>query len=128
MGFKQGAYAKVWSVEPGESGKFTKARISISRKNQEGVYEQEFADFLTLIGEANAKARKSLKVGDVIKLGGTDVTTRYNKETKKQFTNFLVFSYEPADFDTPKPQSNEVTEPEAVEATPEPAEPTDLPF
>ena len=42
MGFRTGAYAKVWKVEP-YSDTSVKLRISISRKNkQSGEYEQDF--------------------------------------------------------------------------------------
>ena len=125
MGFKQGAYAKIWSVEPGESGKYVKSRVSVSRKNKEtGVYEQEFSEFVTFIGEANVKARNSLKEGDRIKLGSTDVTTRYDKATKKQFTNFLVFSYgevEDEPRQAPQAAHPEPGDPDAVEASVEAA-------
>ena len=140
MGFKQGAIAKVWEVEPSESGKYVKVRVSISRKNQEGVYEQDFADYLRLIGEANNKARKYLKSGDRIRLDGTDVTTSYNKETKRQFINFLVFNYEDADeYFRQHPHADSATststpsEPAATEGAAEEVEAaatanTDLPF
>lgn len=42
MGFRTGAYAKVWEVTP-MSDTSTKVRMSISRKNkQSGEYEQDF--------------------------------------------------------------------------------------
>ena len=97
MGFKQGAIAKVWTVEPAESGKFVKARVSISRKNADGTYEQDFADYIRFVGKANIKARAELKAGDRVRIDGTDVTTFYNKETNRQFTNFIVFDYQDAD-------------------------------
>lgn len=130
MGFKNGAFAKVWSVEPGESGKYVKARISISRKNPEGGYNQEFSGFVTLVGEANNAARKSLNAGDRIKIGGTDVTTRYDKNTQKEYINYLVFSYE-KEVDRMNMPAESPAEPahvEAVESTPESPESTDLPF
>ena len=42
MGFRTGAYAKVWEVTP-MSDTSTKVRMSVSRKNkQTGEYEQDF--------------------------------------------------------------------------------------
>lgn len=42
MGFRTGAFAKVWEVTP-MSDTSTKVRISVSRKNkQSGEYEQDF--------------------------------------------------------------------------------------
>lgn len=44
MGFRTGAYAKVWEVTP-MSDTSTKIRISVSRKNkQTGEYEQDLYD------------------------------------------------------------------------------------
>lgn len=95
MGFRKGAFASVWSVEPGK-GNFTKVRLSVSRKNQEGQYEQEFAGFCTFIGQAHAKAAR-LKERDRIALGDVDVTSVYDKEKKKEYINFKVFDFQMAD-------------------------------
>lgn len=129
MGFKTGAYAKVWSVEPGESGKYVKARISVSRKNPEGGYNQEFSGFVTLIGEANTGARKNLSVGDRIKIGGTDVTTRYDKNTGKEYINYLVFTYEKVMDDRAAEAAPAAANPvESVPEAPDAPASTDLPF
>ena len=93
MGFRQGAYCTVWSTEAGQ-GKYTKGRISISRKNKDtGEYEDEFSGFVMFIGEARAKAER-LKERDRIRLGDVDVTRRYDKEKNKEYYNFKVFSFE----------------------------------
>lgn len=92
MGFRTGAYATVWSVEAGK-GNFQKVRISISRKNKEDVYEQDFSGFCTFIGHANAKATK-LKEKDRIKIGDVDVCSHYDKESKKEYVNYKVFDFE----------------------------------
>lgn len=79
MGFRTGAFAKVWKVEP-FSETNVKLRISISRKNkQTGEYEQDFSGFANAIGTAAAKKAACLKEGDRIKLGDIDVTTKYDK-------------------------------------------------
>lgn len=94
MGFRQGSYAKIWSIE--EHEKFTKVRVSISQKNkQTGQYEPNFTGFLSLIGKAHQEAA-SLKEGDSIKIGECEVTNRYDKEKKREYTNFNVYSFEPA--------------------------------
>ena len=55
MGFRTGAYAKVWEVTP-ISDLSTKIRISVSRKNkQTQAYEQDFSGFVLCIGSAAAK-------------------------------------------------------------------------
>lgn len=94
MGFRKDAYASVWSVES-ISDVNTKCRISISRKNkQSGEYEQDFSGFVSFIGTAVAKKAACLTEGSRIKLGDVDVSTSYNSETKKSYTNFKVFSFE----------------------------------
>lgn len=95
MGFRQGAYCSIWSIEPGK-GNFTKVRLSVSRKNKDGQYEQDFAGFCTFISQAHAKAAR-LKERDRIKLGEVDVSNSYDKEKQKEYTNFKVFDFEMAD-------------------------------
>ena len=95
MGFRTGAFATVWSVEEGK-GKFSKVRLSISRKDRDGQYVQDFSGFCDFIGAAHAKAGK-LRERDRIKLGDTDVSSRYDKDQRREFTNFKVFDFEYAD-------------------------------
>lgn len=55
MGFRTGAYAKIWEVTP-MSDTSTKVRLSVSRKNkQTNEYEQDFSGFVLAIGTAAAK-------------------------------------------------------------------------
>lgn len=108
MGFRTGAYAKVWEVTP-MSDTSTKVRMSISRKNkQSGEYEQDFSGFVLAIGTAAAKKAAGLKEGNRIKLGDVDVTTKYDKEKKVTYTNFKMFSFE---FDGEEPRDSS-TEPQ----------------
>lgn len=96
MGFRNGSYATVWSVEPGR-GNFSNVRLTISRKNKEtDQYEDEFSGYCMFIGEARAKA-EHLKERDRIKLGDVDVTRRYDKEKNKEYYTFKVFSFDMAD-------------------------------
>lgn len=109
MGFRTGAFAKVWNVES-ISDTNTKLRISISRKNRKtGEYEQDFSGFVNCIGTAAARKAASLKEGARIKLGEVDVSTKYVEEKKTTYTNFKVFSFDPEDGskdqdDDPKPK------------------------
>lgn len=94
MGFRTGAYAKVWDVMP-MSDTCTKLRISISRKNkQTGEYEQDFTGFVLCIGTAAAQKAVYLPEGARIKLGDCDVSTKYDAEKKMNYTNFKVFSFD----------------------------------
>lgn len=97
MGFRSGAYAKVWEVSQ-MSGTSTKLRISISRKNkQSGEYEQDFSGFVMCIGTAAAQNAARLHEGARIKIGDCDVTTKYDPEKKVTYTNFKIFSFDNVD-------------------------------
>lgn len=93
MGFRTGAYAKVWEVTP-MSDTSTKLRMSVSRKNkQTGEYEQDFSGFVLAIGTAASGKALSLKEGSRIKIGDCDVTTKYDPQKKITYTNFKLFSF-----------------------------------
>lgn len=97
MGFRTGAYAKVWEVTP-MSDTSTKVRLSVSRKNrQSGLYEQDFSGFVLCIGTAAARNAAKLKSGARIKIGDCDVTTKYDAQKNITYTNFKMFSFEDAD-------------------------------
>ena len=92
MGFRSNYFATVWSVE--NMGKFTKVRLSTSRKNRDtGEYEQDFSGFCSFVTNAHAKASK-LRERDRIQLGDVDVTTVYDKERGREFVNYTVFDFE----------------------------------
>ena len=94
MGFRTGAFAKVWEVTP-MSDTSTKLRMSISRKNKKtDEYEQDFSGFVLAIGTAAASKAARLKEGDRIKLGDVDVSTKYDKDKKVTYTNIKMFSFE----------------------------------
>ncbi len=96
MGFRTGAYAKVWEVDPVRDTA-TKIRISTSRKDkQTGEYEQDFSGYVLCCGTAAAASAAKLRKGDSIKIGDCDVTTRYDKERKITYTNYRLFSFEDA--------------------------------
>lgn len=101
MGFRVGAFMNCWSIEPSQSGKTTKVRLSSSRKNKmTGEFEQDFSGFCTFIGPAHEMA-KNLKERDRIKILECDVGTTYDKEKKVEYVNYKVFSFEMADGSTP---------------------------
>lgn len=108
MGFRKGAYAKVWEIQP-MSDTTTKVRLSVSRKNPKtDQYEQEFSGFVLCIGTAVAKKAACLKEKSRIQIGDCDVTTKYDEQKKVTYTNFKMFSFEDADGGS----SSGTTEPE----------------
>lgn len=96
MGFRTGAYAKVWEVKP-VSDFGTKLRISISRKNrQTGEYEQDFSGYVLCSGSSAADKAAKLPEGARIRIGDCDVTTKYDKEKRVTYTNYRIYSFEDA--------------------------------
>ena len=81
MGFRQGAYANVWAVE--NKGKYSTARLSISRRNQNtGGYDTEFQDgYVRLVGQAHEKfnGRTVPEKGEFIRINSCDVQNCYTK-------------------------------------------------
>jgi hypothetical protein len=111
------------------SDRKTKLRVSISRKNNEGEYVQEFSDFPICLGTACAAKAARLKEGDVIKLGDVDVSNRYVKEKSITYYDFKIFSFELAN-DEPsgsRPAARPAPKP-VDEVEPESADDNDLPF
>lgn len=102
MGFHEGAFATVWEVT--DSGNnFSKVRVSISRKDKKtDEYITDFTGFVSLIGEANKKLsliENALKKDSRcrIKVGSCDVSNHYDKEAKREYTNYVMFDFESAD-------------------------------
>lgn len=92
MGFRKGAYATVWEVR-NDNGYYT-VRISTSRKDkQTGDYVSDFSGFARLLGNASTYGSK-LKEKDRIKIGDCDVSTYYDKQNHKNYTNFTIFDLE----------------------------------
>lgn len=108
MGFRQadvegrGGYARMWTLE--DKGNYSIAKISTSKRRKEGTgYDTDFQDgFVRLVGHAHEKS-KSLNVGDKgvpIQIKSCDVTVNYNSETKKAYTNYVIFEFDVADSST----------------------------
>lgn len=109
MGFRQNGYAKVWRFE--DKGNYAIVEISTSKKNkQTDQYETDFnSKFTRFIGQAHTDIL-ALQDGVKIKLGDVEVTNSYNKETKVAYTNFLVFSFEVAEYQDTQKTSGKVAD------------------
>lgn len=95
MGFRNGAYATVWKIE--KKDKFTKIQLSTSKKNKDtNEYSTDFSGFVNFIGNAHTDAA-SLSERDRIQIRECEVTTSYDKEKDKKYTNYAVFSFVPAE-------------------------------
>lgn len=94
MGFRSGAYAKIWELEQTENA--VNARISISRKDKNsGQYTQAWGGYARFYGDA-AQAVQNAGKGGRIKLGEVDVTNRYDAEKKITSTYYSVYTAEVA--------------------------------
>ena len=92
MGFRNGAYARIWSVEKGQ-GNYYVADMSTSRKGQDGEYQKDWSNkFVRLIGGAAEKA-SSLNVPCTVRIGDCDVTNYYDKAKETMYTNYAIFSF-----------------------------------
>lgn len=97
MGFRTGAYAKVWEVKQTQPW-CVDLRISTARKDKKtDSYVDDFSGFVRAVGADNVKAAAALQRGDRIRLGDVDVTSKYDADKKKTYTNFALFSFEMAD-------------------------------
>lgn len=99
MGFRQGAYAKVWSVE--NKGNYSVGNVSISRKNtNSNLYETEFQDgYVRFVGDGH-EAIKGLQIpkgGIWIQITSCDVTHKYDAATERVYTNFVIFGLDVMD-------------------------------
>lgn len=92
MGFRTGAYARVWKVDQ-RSDRAVNLQISVSKRNkQTGQYETDFSGFASVLGDAAANA-KTLVRGDTIRLGDIDVGT-YKKQSGEWAFSFKIYNYE----------------------------------
>lgn len=105
MGFRQGAFARIWSIN--DEGKYSTANVSVSKKNKEtNKYDVEFSDgYVRLVGSAH-EAAKNLSLptrenfdaksdkGVAVKITSCDVTNNYDAKTQKLYTNCVIFGFE----------------------------------
>ena len=103
MGFRAGAYCKVWKVEKG-NGNFYVAEMSTSKKakdrsgnviqeNGKDKYETDWSNkFVRLVGTA-AKQAETLSNGASVKIDSCEVTNKYDKEKNTTYTNYVIYAF-----------------------------------
>lgn len=98
MGFRTGAFARIWSVE--SKGNYSVANISISKKNKDTEkYDVEFQDgFVRLVGNAHEfmQGVNIPEKGYPVKITSCDVTNKFDGDKKKLYYNFAIFGLEDA--------------------------------
>lgn len=91
--FSNGAYAKLWDIKKVDGKNYYQGRLSTSRKNQKGEYEQDFSDgFVRFVGNAATKAAQ-LSGNERIKIENCGVTNSYDKEKKITYWNCTIFDF-----------------------------------
>ena len=106
MGFRTGAYAKIWELKDQKFGK--QAQISISKKKKDSdEYVQEFSGWVNL----SQAVADQVQTGDRIRIGDCDVKNSYNKEKQQTYTNFYIYSVYDDDASSPmSPQKEDFEE------------------
>jgi hypothetical protein len=115
MGFRQGAYAKIWEVDDETGYKYATCQMSVSRKDKDsGEYKTEFQDgYVRLIGNAYDAIEEYLEENDIperglsVKISSCDVTNNYDKKKEKLYVNYAVFGMKIADEDGNFPDDDE---------------------
>lgn len=129
MGFRQGAFARIWSIE--DKGKYYTGNMSTSRKKQDGSgYETDFQDgFVRFVGSAHEALNgvEIPKKGLAVKLSSCEVTNRYDPNTKKTYTNYAVFGIEIQD-GSAKPANQQASAAPPAESNTPTDETNELPF
>lgn len=104
MGFRNGAYARIWEkstqeITYGAGKKFTKymVRLSISKKGNDDKYYQQFSGFAELKGDALEELR-GVKIpssgGLTVKLGDVDLENSYNQESGVTYWMPIIWSFD----------------------------------
>lgn len=88
-----GGWAKIWKVE--DKGNYSVAQVSVSKKKDDG-YETEFQNnFVRLVGKAHEIGKNigQPQGGVNIQILNCDVTNRYDKDKKVEYTNFVIYDF-----------------------------------
>lgn len=92
--FANGSYATIWEIKREETN-YADVKISTSKKNKDGKYEQDFGGIVRFVGDA-----KAVVVGkqpkDRIKIVECAISNKYDGEKKTTYWNPVVFKCEDA--------------------------------
>lgn len=97
MGFRNGVIARVWKVEMNSTGKSCRVELSVSRKKDDGSYEQTFKDsYVQFRGKACEKIM-DMSIPCTVKLKETDTCNRVDKNTGKMSYTYDHYVYDICD-------------------------------
>lgn len=89
--FSNNSSAKIWEVIDKERYKVCK--ISTQQKTVDD-YKTDFTGYVKFVGKANREVNENA----IIKIKSCGVRNHYDKELKKQFTDFVIFDFEEVEF------------------------------
>lgn len=94
MRFEDGGIIKIWEVKRHED-KYIDVRASTSAKDKRtGEYETSFSGFVRLIGTAKEQFEKQHKDSVTMKIGHCAVGNNYDKNSRKEYWNCMIFSFD----------------------------------
>ena len=139
MGVRDGSYVKLWSARENDYVITCQATCSRKRKDGEG-YDTTFQGFISFYGDTCKDKIRALglpeesdrnnPVSKTVKIvGSPDVTSWYNRETKKGGMNVTVYDVEIPDYNSSAPPAK--AQPKKSAAKPKSAPVSDdseLPF
>lgn len=99
MGFRPGAYFRLWDLE--DKGKYSSGRITISKKDAtNGGYVQKFGGFVRFVGQAHEHCKK-LEIGSsgislriAPEIDACDLENYFSKEKNTTYYNPVIFKVE----------------------------------
>lgn len=105
MGFRSGSYATVWNVKQEDGKNSSTVELSVSRKDKRtDQYVTDFSSgYVRFIGTAHERIA-GVAPKTKIKLGDVDVSNYYDKEKKREFVTYKVFSFDFTDQQPAKSQ------------------------
>ena len=116
MGFKNGAFCTTWKNKQTDKvielyDKYAEVQVSTSKKNANAKngYETDFSGRVRFLGRAFEKIRTlALEEKDRLQLLEVETTSRYDAQTKRTYTNFICWDFEPSETKNTAPRQPEV--------------------
>lgn len=101
MGFKNGCICTLWKNKSTQNiidkyEKYAVLSISTSKKNlSTGQYDHDFSGKVRFLGKAFTKIKDAeLAEKDKLKLLEVETTNRYDKESNRNYTNYVCWDFE----------------------------------
>ena len=118
MGLRTGRRIKVWKIE--DKGSYASCRCSTSSKPKDSdKYETDWSGFINFCGEAYKKVKAAGEEATLV-IGEFEVRTRYDREKKKEYVNYSMFTVGSDDSEKKEAASKPKKDDPAPAAEPDP--------